>query len=309
MRCCPAPLDAAPVAHDTIRVPRKRSEPQPRAERVYSPPADLLLTEGDLRAWLAAIAPALSEAGLSLDLSLATVREVSPPDWTVSAFDAAQDRLAPACTVARPRQIELRLRMVAPSWVRASALDLRLTGDGACEVLQRSGYASALAVRKHLDKRAPRWRLPPQGALPFAVGLRERNGWEGEAWTYWFPLSAEADVLALATGSPVASGCDVRCAPWDPASLATFGSWSLDVRYCPEWRARYCCETSRCGYMPYQNWSGETAQDLAELLAEARERGILQWQASNDGAGLRMWKARVALHDEDGEPLRTVNLA
>ena len=290
----------------------------PRAERVFAPPADLLLTEEDLRAWAAAVAPALEAVGCSHptknrgpDPACAVVREVRPADWTVSTFKDGPDggALAPAWTVARPPQLELRLRVAAPSWVQARSLELRLTGDGGCNIAQASGgYKSARALGGWLDQRAPRWVVPPRGRLPFAVGLRERNGWEGERWSYWLPIAAEPDVVALAAGAPVAPGRDMRSTPFDPPSLATFGAWRLELGYLPEWRARYLCATSRVGYMAYQNWSGDAAPATAALVAEARERGILRWRRG-EGPGLDMWKGEVELRDEGGAVLRKVALA
>jgi len=273
-------------------VPRRPKSTPERAARVFSPPADLLLTEEDLREWRAAIAPALEEAGCELGAEV--VCEVRPADWTVSTFEEGPDggRLAPAWTVARLLQVELRL-----------------SGDGGCAIEQaRPGYKSARDVGAELDRRAPRWRVPPRGRLPFAVGLRERNGWEGEAWSYWLPIAVEADVLALAAGAPVALGRDLRATPFDPPSLAAFGAWRLELRYLPEWRARYLCETSRVGYMPYYNWAGESAPEIAALVAEARARGILRWRPGT-GAGLHMWKGTIELYDEDTSVLGCVDLA
>jgi hypothetical protein len=54
---------------------RPKSTPE-RAARVFTPPADLLLTEEDLREWRAAIAPALEEAGCEIGAEV--VREVRP---------------------------------------------------------------------------------------------------------------------------------------------------------------------------------------------------------------------------------------
>lgn len=291
-------------------MPRRPKSTPERAARVFSPPADLLLTEEDLRAWRAAIAPALEEAGCEIGAEV--VREVRPADWTVSTFEEGPDggRLAPAWTVARPPQVELRLRVSAPHWVRARSLELRLTGDGGCSIAQASGgYKSARALDGWLDQRAPRWVVPPRGRLPFAVGLREHNGWEGERWSYWLPIAAEPDVLALAAGAPIALGRDMRSTPFDPPSLASFGSWRLELGYLPEWRARYLCATSRVGYMAYQNWSGDAAPAIAALGAEARERGILRWRRGGEGPGLDMWKGEVELRDEGGAVLRKVSLA
>ena len=290
----------------------------PRAERVFAPPADLLLIEEDLRAWAAAVAPALEAVGCSHptknrgpDPACAVVREVRPADWTVSTFKDGPDggALAPAWTVARPPQLELRLRVAAPSWVQARSLELRLSGDGGCGIEQaRPGYKSARDVAAELDRRALRWRVPLRGRLPFAVGLRERNGLEGEAWSYWLPLAVEADVLALAAGAPVALGRDMRATPFDPPSLATFGAWWLELRYLPEWWARYLCATSRVGYMAYQNWSGDAAPEVVALVDDARARGILRWPGGR-GEGLHMWKGRVELRGEGGAVLRKVALA
>jgi len=290
----------------------------PRAARVFAPPADLLLTEEDLRAWAAEVAPVLEAVGCSHptegrgpDPACAVVREVRPADWTVSTFRDGPNGggLEPAWTIARPPQLELRLRVAAPSWVQARALELRLSGDGGCAIEQaRPGYKSARDVGAELDQRAPRWVVPPRGRLPFAVGLRERNGWEGERWSYWLPIAAEPDVVALAAGAPVALGRDLRATPFDPPSLAAFGAWRLELRYLPEWRARYLCETSRVGYMPYYNWAGESAPEIAALVAEARARGILRWRPGT-GAGLHMWKGTIELYDEDTSVLGCVDLA
>lgn len=301
-------------------MPRPAKPPKPRAERVYAPPSDALLSEEDLRAWLADIIPALEAAGCShptahrgLDPDRAVLREVRPADHTVSGWpdDAADGSPAVLLwSVVRPPQLELHLRVAAPAWVQARTLDLRLTGDGACGLAQKApGYKSARDVNDWLDKHAPRWRVPPSGRLPFVVGIREHNGWEGENWTYWLPLASEQDVLALVTDAPVAPGRDVRNTPFCPRSLAAFGSWRLALRYAPEWRARYICETSRVGYMAFQNWAGNSAQDIAALVADARERGILRWRKSDDGPGLSMWKARISLHGEDGKVVRCVRLA
>ena len=83
---------------------RPKSTPE-RAARVFTPPADLLLTEEDLREWRAAIAPALEEAGCEIGAEV--VREVRPavqagasrpPSGPSSKVETVQ-------SVARPRLI------------------------------------------------------------------------------------------------------------------------------------------------------------------------------------------------------------
>jgi hypothetical protein len=148
---------------------RPKSTPE-RAARVFTPPADLLLTEEDLREWRAAIAPALEEAGCEIGAEV--VREVRPADWTVSTFEEGPDggRLAPAWTVARPPQVELRLRVAAPHWVRARSLELRLTGDGGCSIAQASGgYKSARATCARRPSTRPRWLPSGRGASSWAT--------------------------------------------------------------------------------------------------------------------------------------------
>lgn len=290
-----------------------RKAPTPRAERVFAPPADLLLTEEDLRAWAARLRPLLAAVGFAepnLDEAAVHTRRAESRTVYGAPSDGSDGPFVPVWTVDSLRQLELRWRLRAPGWVAAETLELRLSADGGCGFHQKTRQsASGRAVYQSLCTRAPRWKVPPQGRLPFAIKLRERNGWEGEAWNYWLPLSSEEDALALADGAPVSTGRDVRVTPFDAASLREFGSWRLEVGYAPEWRADMCCATTRVGYMAFHNWSGHAAGDLADLVATARRRKIVGWRRDTDGPGFAFWKGTAELYGENGKALKRCALA
>ena len=204
-------------------------------------------------------------------------------------------------SVARPPRLEVHLRVAAPCfWCRRarSTCASRATARAASRK-KAPGYKSARDVNDWLDKHAPRWRVPAERAPSFVVGIREHNGWEGENWTYWLPLASGAGHPRTGHGrSRGARGA--MCAT--PVLSAVVGRVRLvapRAALCAQWQARYIAGP-RASAMAFQNWAGNSAQDIAALVADARERRILRWRKERRRAQPGHVEARISLHGEDG---------
>jgi len=150
--------------------------------------------------------------------------------------------------------------------------------------------------------------VSPSGGPAWAVTLTERNGWEGESWSFSFPIAQEAAAIEIVRLHKPSRGHDARVIPFDPISLATFGSWALRLSYRLEASAREQAANSRCGYMPRFNWDETAGVKLAAVLDAARERGVLYWGEDSSKAGVFMWKARVYVQDENGDTITETEL-
>jgi hypothetical protein len=249
------------------------------------------LTDEDLRAWAANIARDLNAAGISGASVRATLGRRRPQRDNPQLAHGAY----------------LALDVPCPNWVRGRASVLEIYHNA--RTRWTGPEASVREMYLHLCKEVPRWRVPPQGGPPMAVVLTERNGWEGEAWRFAFPISGEAAALELVNLHEPSIGQDMRVTPMCPRSLATFGAWSLGLSYRREEDAIRAAENSRCGYMDYHNWDETAGAELESLLKQARDLGLAFWQRDSGKGGVSMWKAHVRLHDERGEFLADVQLA
>jgi hypothetical protein len=212
-------------------------------------------------------------------------------EQVIEALAACGMRRATARPISRGR---LALDVLCPRWVRGTRAVLTL--HSSATFTWTGPQASIAEMQKHLDLLVPRWKVPPCGGPPWAVVLTEKNGYEGESWSFAMPIEHEQAALSLVSIAMSTPGRDVRVTPFGPRSLATFGSWSIRLGYTLATAAQERAASSRVGYMAYNNWSEAAGAGLTALMDRAAERGTLCWRASK-GAGISMWKGVVRLHD------------
>ncbi|TXH55856.1 MAG: hypothetical protein E6Q97_07845 [Desulfurellales bacterium] len=244
-----------------------------------------MLTDDQLTAWGSQVVAAMSSA-----------RILDDPYAANSTYTSV---VVPA---RGPARRHLRIDFECPSWVRGRRASVCLFDDA--RVAWKGPDASVREMGRALRRDAPKWHVPPQGDIEFVVGLTEHNGWEGEAWSFYLPMTSESAALKLLRAHTPSPGRDVRVTPFDPRSLAHFGSWKLSVGYAKADAAAKLAERESSGYMPRFNWCEDAGLALIDLIAEAERRDLLRW---NDQSGLGMWKGRVTL-TSSGQVVAQVDL-
>ena len=256
-----------------------------------------LLNDTDLQAWAKQVKRALFDSSITKVEDAASIRPdiyTRKPRKDDSPF--------------RPHGDYLVITAPCASWTRGQRFTIELYRDGRAH--WSGPDASVREMYLHICKQHPRWRVPPLGNVPMCVVLRERNGWEGEAWRYAFSIEHEAAALALVNLSePCAGNNSLACQPFRPRNSMVFGSWSLTLDYLREEDAKRVAETSRAGYMAFHNYSETAGAELAALLKQAEESNLNHWAGDSVKSGVNLWKARVTLCDEHGNDIAEVDLS